>query len=85
MESLVNRHTLENFYKGKRVFVTGHTGFKGAWLITWLHMLGAEIKGYALLPETEESIYNIISPHVHHESIIADIRNKEKLKKEIVL
>lgn len=83
MESLVNRHTLEKFYKGKRVFVTGHTGFKGAWLITWLHMLGAEIKGYALLPETEESIYNIISPHVHHESTIADIRNKEKLKKEI--
>ena len=48
MESLVNRHTLENFYKDKKVFVTGHTGFKGAWLITWLHQLGAKIKGYAL-------------------------------------
>jgi CDP-glucose 4,6-dehydratase len=83
MESLVNQRTLENFYKGKKVFVTGHTGFKGAWLIAWLHLLGAEIKGYALLPETEESIYNIISPHVPHVSVIADIRNKEKLKKEI--
>jgi CDP-glucose 4,6-dehydratase len=83
MESLVNQHTLEKLYKGKKVFVTGHTGFKGAWFITWLHLLGAEIKGYALLPEREESIYNIIAPHVPHESIIADIRNKEKLKKEI--
>src|SRR6476469_4261470 len=83
MESLVNQHTLENFYKGKKVFVTGHTGFKGAWLITWLHLLGAEIKGYALLPATEESIYNIISPRIPHTSIIADIRNKEKLQEEI--
>lgn len=83
MESLVTQHTLENFYKGKKVFVTGHTGFKGAWLITWLHLLGAEIKGYALLPESEESIYNIISPHIPHVSVIADIRNKEKLEKEI--
>lgn len=83
MESLVNQHTLEKFYKGKKVFVTGHTGFKGAWFITWLHLLGAEIKGYALLPEMKESIYNIIAPHVTHESIIADIRNNEKLKKEI--
>jgi CDP-glucose 4,6-dehydratase len=84
MESLVNQFTLEKFYKGKKVFVTGHTGFKGAWFITWLHILGAEIKGYALPPETEESIYNIITPHVPHVSILADIRNKELLKKEII-
>jgi CDP-glucose 4,6-dehydratase len=84
MESLVNQDTLENFYKGKKVFVTGHTGFKGAWFITWLQLLGAEIKGYALAPENEESIYNIIAPHVSHVSILADIRNKEKLKKEII-
>ncbi|MEO8111873.1 MAG: CDP-glucose 4,6-dehydratase [Ginsengibacter sp.] len=83
MESLVNQQSLENFYKGKKVFVTGHTGFKGAWFITWLHQLGAEIKGYALEPENKEAIYNIISPFVSHESIIADIRNLEKLAKEI--
>src|SRR5689334_5047379 len=83
MESLVNQHTLENHYKGKKVFVTGHTGFKGAWLITWLHLLGAEIKGYALAPETDESIYNIISPYIRHESIIADIRDRVKLDREI--
>jgi CDP-glucose 4,6-dehydratase len=84
MESLVNLDTLEKFYKGKKVFVTGHTGFKGAWFITWLHLLGAEIKGYALPPESSESIYNIISPHVPHASIHADIRDKEKLQKEII-
>ncbi len=83
MESLVNQHTLEKFYKGKKVFVTGHTGFKGAWFITWLHLLGAEIKGYALAPENESSIYNIISQHFPHTSVIEDIRNKEKLKSEI--
>ena len=84
MESLVNQSTLKKFYKGKRVFVTGHTGFKGAWFITWLHLLGAEIKGYALPPESTESIYNIISSHVSHSSIYADIRDKEKLQKEIL-
>jgi len=83
MESLVNQNTLENFYKRKKVFVTGHTGFKGAWLITWLHLLGAEIKGYALSPETEESIYNTIAPHVPHVSILEDIRDKERLQKEL--
>ncbi|MGH2563035.1 MAG: GDP-mannose 4,6-dehydratase, partial [Ginsengibacter sp.] len=84
MESLVSQQNLENFYKGKKVFVTGHTGFKGAWLITWLHLLGAEIKGYALPPESGESIYNIINPYISHVSVNADIRDKERLQKEIV-
>ena len=83
MESLVNHKKLEKLYKGKKVFVTGHTGFKGAWLITWLHLLGAEIKGYSLAPETENCLYNIVSPKILHESVIADIRNKERLKAEI--
>ncbi len=83
MESLVTQNTLDKIYKGKKVFVTGHTGFKGAWFITWLHLLGAQVKGYSLAPEAEESIYNLIAPHVSHVSVIADIRNKEKLQKEI--
>lgn len=82
MESLV-KGILEKRYAGKKVFITGHTGFKGAWLITWLHLLGATVKGYALHPENEKDIFNIVSPHVNIESIIADIRDKQKLQKEI--
>ena len=42
-----------DFYKGKRVLITGHTGFKGSWLAIWLHSLGAEVIGIALEPATE--------------------------------
>ncbi len=84
MESLVNKKTLGNFYRGKKVFVTGHTGFKGSWLITWLSLLGAHVKGYALAPENEQNIFNSISKNISFESIIADIRDKEKLQNEIL-
>ncbi len=84
MESLVKQESLQKFYSGKKIFVTGHTGFKGSWLITWLHLLGASVKGYALQPENEKDIYNIVSPHLHTESIIADIRDKQKLQEEII-
>ena len=84
MESLVNKEFLEKTYAGKKVFVTGHTGFKGSWLITWLYLLGATVKGYALQPENEKDIFNIVTPHVNLESIIADIRDKQKLQQEIL-
>ena len=45
---------MKEFYKGKRVLVTGHTGFKGSWLSIWLHELGAEVIGVALEPQTEK-------------------------------
>ena len=45
----------QNFWQGKRVFLTGHTGFKGSWLSLWLSSLGAEVKGYALNPPTAPS------------------------------
>ena len=44
-------------FKNKRVFLTGHTGFKGSWLAVWLHRLGAEVYGYSLPPPTEPSNY----------------------------
>ncbi len=84
METLVNLQQLQSYYNGKKVFVTGHTGFKGSWLIAWLHLLGAEVKGYALEPEYENCLFNLLQPFNIVESIIADIRNKEKLSLEIL-
>jgi CDP-glucose 4,6-dehydratase len=84
MEAVVNLQQLQSRYKGKKVFVTGHTGFKGSWLMAWLHLLGADIKGYALEPEYENCLYNSLKHSDIAESIIADIRDKEKLTKEIL-
>ena len=46
-----------SFWKGRRVFLTGHTGFKGSWLSLWLNALGAEVTGYALDPPTDPSLF----------------------------
>ena len=53
------------FYKGKRVLVTGHTGFKGSWLCVLLSYLGAEVYGYALEPDTEPSLFSILYGNEH--------------------
>lgn len=75
---------LESYYKDKRVFLTGHTGFKGSWMLQWLHLLGAEIKGYALNPENDQDLFNVINGTILCDSVIADIRDKDRLEKEIL-
>ncbi len=72
-----------NLYQGKRVFLTGHTGFKGGWLLAVLHKLGAHVKGYALAPEDPRGIYTIINGPDLCESVLGDIRNQEMLEQEI--
>lgn len=65
----------EPFWKGKRVFLTGHTGFKGSWLCLWLHSLGAQVYGYALDPPTDPSLFQLASVKDIIHSTIADVRN----------
>ena len=70
-------------YKGKKVFLTGHTGFKGSWLLAWLNILGASVKGYSLAPQDDLDLFNAIGGDQLCKNIIADIRDKDRLKKEI--
>ena len=73
--------TFANFFDGRRVLVTGHTGFKGSWLSLWLHTLGARVTGYALDPPTDPNLFQLcrIDQLVH--SIIADIRDLDALRR----
>jgi CDP-glucose 4,6-dehydratase len=75
---------LRKVYNGKKVFLTGHTGFKGAWLLQLLHLLGAEVKGYALTPKTEVDLFYLIEGDKICDSVIDDLRNKKKLLDEII-
>jgi CDP-glucose 4,6-dehydratase len=66
---------IKETYAGKRVFLTGHTGFKGSWLLKWLHMLGADVKGYALAPDPAFSLYKQLNGDAFCQSVIADLRD----------
>jgi CDP-glucose 4,6-dehydratase len=68
------------FWRGKRVFLTGHTGFKGSWLSLWLQSLGAQVVGYALDPPTNPSLYELADVGAGMTSIIGDIRDLEYLR-----
>ena len=67
------------FWQGKRVFLTGHTGFKGSWLSVWLASLGTEVKGYALNPPTSPSLFDEAKIDSIIESQIGDIRDQDTL------
>ena len=68
------------FYKGKKVFVTGHTGFKGSWLCKILVNSGAIVTGYSLLPPTEPALFHLAGMEEKMTSVIGDIRDLEKLQ-----
>ena len=82
---MVNLKELKKTFQGKRVFLSGHTGFKGAWMLQILHLLGAEVKGYALAPEQDGDLYHLINgDKLCHTSVIADICDKQRLETEVV-
>lgn len=72
------------FWRGKRVFLTGHTGFKGSWLSIWLNSLGARVTGYALRPPTKPSLYELCRVDEITKSVIADVRDAARLRKAVL-
>lgn len=82
---------LRSFWSGKRVLLTGHTGFKGSWAACWLMQMGAEVHGFALAPETDPSLHDLLTLDYASETI-ADLRNRadivatvKKIQPELVL
>lgn len=73
-----------NCFQGKKVFVTGHTGFKGSWLLCLLDYLGAELMGYALEPNTNPNLFSVIKGDKLCRSVIGDIRDVSFLQKNIL-
>lgn len=77
--------SLQETFKGKKVFLTGHTGFKGAWLLQLLTNFGAIVKGYSLAPEHDNDLFNQINgDELCHSSVIADINDAQTLQGELV-
>jgi CDP-glucose 4,6-dehydratase len=69
----------QDVYKGKRILITGHTGFKGSWLSLWLKELGADVIGYALEPPTKRSLFEVLSLNEKVTHIIGDVRAEKHL------
>lgn len=86
MEDMVESlfHKLKSAYSGKKIFLTGHTGFKGAWMLKTLSLLGAEVKGYALVPQTTDDLFYLINGEKICNSVVGDLRNKKRLEEELV-
>jgi CDP-glucose 4,6-dehydratase len=81
-EALVNQSdALSKFWKGKRVLITGHTGFKGGWLSLWLYSLGAKVSGFALHPKSSPNLYSSLKlDTLLEQSVIGDIRSHHSLQ-----
>ncbi len=75
---------MKGSWKNKKVFLTGHTGFKGAWLSIWLDSLGAKVTGYALKPPTEPSLFKLCRLDRRIKSNIGDVRDAAKFKKAML-
>ena len=77
----MNSQIQSQFWHGKKVFLTGHTGFKGGWLTTWLASMGAKVTGFSLAPNSSPNLYQVAKIETQCEqSIIGDIRNLDELR-----
>ena len=74
---------LKDSYAGKRVFLTGHTGFKGAWLAEWLNLLGAEVYGFSLEPPTNPSLFELLQLDQRLRHHIGDINDSDTLRRAV--
>ena len=79
LEDVVSSSPNRAYWNGRRVFLTGHTGFKGAWLALWLNRLGAEVHGYALPPDTEPSLWREIGSGLLASETLADLAERNRL------
>jgi CDP-glucose 4,6-dehydratase len=77
------RNVSNRFWKGKKVFITGHTGFKGSWLSFWLYQMGASVTGYALDPPTQPSLFELLDLKSKIKSVRGDVRDLNFMKKHI--
>lgn len=85
MTSTINHNQSTNiFFRGKKVFLTGHTGFKGSWLSLWLSDMGAHVKGYALAPVTSPNLFEVARVEETIDSEIGDIRNLDQLRTSMI-
>jgi CDP-glucose 4,6-dehydratase len=83
--SKMNWDYLKSIYNGKRIFLTGHTGFKGAWILQLLQLLGADVKGFSLAPEHSNDLYHQIDgDDLCYASVIADLNDLHTLQGELV-
>jgi len=75
--------SFQGFYQGKKVLVTGHTGFKGAWLCEWLLALGAKVSGYALAPATTPALFTQVTLDTRMPHVLGDVRDLEKVRQTV--
>lgn len=84
MEIMVSTRTLKELYNGKKVLITGHTGFKGSWLTLLLEQWGASVTGYALSPRYENSLFELMCNDFSGNSVLGDVRDKAHLREVVV-